>query len=83
MIANNQNRDAFNEADIRYHEAVLQSVHNPVLQQLSVAISSLQRAVFERTRWAMKATCRKPSRNIKRYLTPFGIRIATRRSRRR
>ncbi|VCY17269.1 hypothetical protein BANRA_05280 [Klebsiella pneumoniae] len=33
MIANNQNRDAFNEADIRYHEAVLQSVHNPVLQQ--------------------------------------------------
>ncbi|VDZ86860.1 GntR family transcriptional regulator [Lelliottia amnigena] len=49
MIANNQDRDAFNEADIRYHEAVLQSVHNPVLQQLSVAISSLQRAVFERT----------------------------------
>ncbi len=33
--------------------------------------------------WAMKATCRKPCRNIKRYLTPFGIRIATRRSRRR
>ncbi len=48
MIANNQNRDALNEADIRYHEAVLQSVHNPVLQQLSVAISSLQRAVLER-----------------------------------
>ncbi len=37
MIANNQQRDAFNEADIRYHEAVLASVHNPVLQQLSVA----------------------------------------------
>lgn len=49
MIANHQDRDAFNEADIRYHEAVLASVHNPVLQQLSVAISSLQRAVFERT----------------------------------
>ena len=49
MIANNQQRDAFNEADIRYHEAVLASVHNPVLQQLSVAISSLQRAMFERT----------------------------------
>lgn len=49
MIANNQDRDAFNEADIRYHEAVLMSVHNPVLQQLNVAISSLQRAVFERT----------------------------------
>ena len=37
MIANNQDREAFNEAD------------NPVLQQLSIAISSLQRAVFERT----------------------------------
>ncbi|HDT4765081.1 TPA: D-galactonate utilization transcriptional regulator DgoR [Klebsiella variicola] len=49
MIANNQQRDAFNEADIRYHEAVLASVHNPVLQQLSVAICSLQRAIFERT----------------------------------
>lgn len=49
MIANNQQRDAFNEADIRYHEAVLASAHNPVLQQLSVAISSLQRAIFERT----------------------------------
>ncbi len=46
MIANNQDREAFNEADIRYHEAVLQSVHNPVLQQLSIAISSLQRAVL-------------------------------------
>ncbi|EOE4546438.1 D-galactonate utilization transcriptional regulator DgoR [Klebsiella pneumoniae] len=49
MIANNQDRDAFNEADIRYHEAVLNAVHNPVLQQLSVAISSLQHVVFERT----------------------------------
>ncbi|CAG77315.1 galactonate operon transcriptional repressor [Pectobacterium atrosepticum SCRI1043] len=49
MISNHQNRDAFNEADIRFHEAVLAAVHNPVLQQLSVAISSLQRAVFERT----------------------------------
>ncbi|HGM5492022.1 TPA: D-galactonate utilization transcriptional regulator DgoR [Serratia fonticola] len=49
MYANNQNRDAFNEADIRYHEAVLASVHNPVLQQLNVAISSLQRAIFEQT----------------------------------
>lgn len=62
MIANNQQRDAFNEADIRYHEAVLASVHNPVLQQLSVAISSLQRAIFERTGWGMRPTCRKRSR---------------------
>ncbi|WP_074012301.1 FadR/GntR family transcriptional regulator [Candidatus Sodalis sp. SoCistrobi] len=49
MITNHNNRDAFNEADIRFHEAVLNAVHNPVLQQLGVAISSLQRAVFERT----------------------------------
>lgn len=49
MIAHHQERERFNEADIRYHEAVLAAVHNPVLQQLSVAISSLQRAVFERT----------------------------------
>ncbi|WP_462183043.1 D-galactonate utilization transcriptional regulator DgoR [Klebsiella variicola] len=49
MVSNNQDRAAFNEADIRYHEAVLESVHNPVLAQLGVAISSLQKAVFERT----------------------------------
>ncbi|WP_411755497.1 FadR/GntR family transcriptional regulator [Serratia sp. (in: enterobacteria)] len=49
MVAHHQQRELFNEADIRYHEAVLAAVHNPVLQQLSVAISSLQRAVFERT----------------------------------
>lgn len=83
MIANNQNRDAFNEADIRYHEAVLQSVHNPVLQQLAWRSVRCSGRYLNGPGWAMKATCRKPSRNIKRYLTPFGIRIATRRSRRR
>lgn len=49
MISDNQERDAFNEADIRYHQAVLEAAHNPVMQQLGVAISSLQRVVFERT----------------------------------
>ncbi len=49
MNQHHQDFNAFNEADIRFHEAVLSSVHNPVLQQLNVAISSLQRAVFERT----------------------------------
>ncbi|WP_034918137.1 FadR/GntR family transcriptional regulator [Erwinia sp. 9145] len=49
MIANHRDRAAFNQADIRFHEAVLESVHNPVLQQLNVAIGSLQRAIFERT----------------------------------
>ncbi|WP_173632136.1 D-galactonate utilization transcriptional regulator DgoR [Paramixta manurensis] len=49
MVTNHLDREAFNLADIRYHEAVLEAVHNPVLQQLSVAISQLQKAVFERT----------------------------------
>lgn len=49
MVANHLDREAFNEADIRYHEAVLTSVHNPVLQQLNVAISQLQKAVFTQT----------------------------------
>lgn len=49
MVAHNQDRQAFNQADMRYHDAVLQAAHNPVLQQLNVAIRSLQRVVFERT----------------------------------
>ncbi|PIJ49556.1 transcriptional regulator [Erwinia sp. OLTSP20] len=49
MAANYHDGAAFNRADIRYHQAVLASVHNPVLQQLSVAVSQLQQAVFERT----------------------------------
>lgn len=49
MVAHREDRDAFNQADIRYHEAVMASVHNPVLQQLNVAISQLQQAVFRRT----------------------------------
>jgi GntR family galactonate operon transcriptional repressor len=49
MIAHHHDRDAFNDADMRYHQALLASVHNPILQQLSVAIVQLQKAVFERT----------------------------------
>ncbi|EFM18721.1 FadR/GntR family transcriptional regulator [Pantoea eucalypti] len=49
MVTHHADRELFNEADIRYHEAVLASVHNPVLQQLNVAISQLQKAVFSRT----------------------------------
>ncbi|KQN53451.1 FCD domain-containing protein [Erwinia sp. E602] len=49
MVAHREDRDAFNQADIRYHEAVMASVHNPVLQQLNVAIGQLQQAVFTRT----------------------------------
>ncbi|WP_215848068.1 FadR/GntR family transcriptional regulator [Candidatus Pantoea bituminis] len=49
MIAHHHDRQAFNDADMRYHEALLTSVHNPILQQLSTAIVQLQKAVFERT----------------------------------
>lgn len=83
MIANNQDREAFNEADIRYHEAVLQSVHNPVLQQLSIAISSLQRAVFERTSMGDEANMPQTLQNIRRCSMQYGIRTAMRQSRRR
>ena len=65
MIANNQDREAFNEADIRYHEAVLQSVRNPVLQQLSIAIVRCSGRFLNEPGWAMRPTCR--SRNARRF----------------
>lgn len=49
MVANSQDREAFNRADIRYHQAILVATHNLILQQLGVAFSSLQHAVFVRT----------------------------------
>lgn len=82
MIANNQDREAFNEADIRYHEAVLQSVHNPVLQQLSIAISSLQRAVLNEP-MGDEANMPQTPVNIRRCSMQYGIRTAMRQSRRR
>ena len=49
MYDHHQDREAFNTADIRFHLAILKAVHNPILLQLGVAISSLLSAVFERT----------------------------------
>lgn len=82
MIANNQQRDAFNEADIRYHEAVLASVHNPVLQQLSVAISCCS-ARYLNGPDGDEANMPQTLQNIKRCSMRFAIRTATRQSRRR
>lgn len=82
MIANNQDREAFNEADIRYHEAVLQSVHNPVLQQLNGRSARYSERYLNGPGWAMRPTCRKRSRNIRRYSMRYGIRMAMRQSRR-
>jgi len=49
MDANRDNVDAFQEADIRFHKAILVATHNVVIQQLSDAISALQRAIFDHT----------------------------------
>ena len=83
MIANNQDREAFNEADIRYHEAVLQSVHNPVLQNLALRSVRCSGRFLNEPGWAMRPTCRKRSRNIRRCSMLYGIRTAMRQSRRR
>lgn len=80
MIAHHQDRDAFNEADIRFHEAVLAAVHNPVLQQLSVAISSLQRAVLNVPTCRTSTTCRAHCANTRISTMPSGIRMLKQRS---
>lgn len=49
MAANPSRHDAFHEADIRFHRAVLNASHNVVMQQLSDAVSALQRAIFDLT----------------------------------
>ena len=40
------------EADIAFHKAILVATHNVVIQQLSDAISALQRAIFDYTLFA-------------------------------
>ena len=42
-------KDAFNLADLRFHQALLASAHNVVIEQLGEALSTLQRAVFDVT----------------------------------
>lgn len=49
MAANPSRPDVFHEADIRFHRAVLIASHNVVMQQLSDAVSALQRAIFDLT----------------------------------
>ena len=49
MVANPGNVLAFQEADIRFHKAILLATHNVVIQQLSGAVSALQRAIFDYT----------------------------------
>lgn len=49
MAANSKNVEVFQEADIRFHRAVLVASHNVVIQQLSDAVGALQRAIFDYT----------------------------------
>lgn len=49
MEANRENFQAFHEADIEFHKAILMATHNVVIQQLSDAVSALQRAIFDYT----------------------------------
>ncbi len=49
MKANRDSVLAFQEADIRFHKAILLATHNVVIQQLSDAVSALQRAIFDYT----------------------------------
>lgn len=49
MKANTDNRDAFMEADIAFHRAIVSATHNFVILQLADAISALQRAIFDHT----------------------------------
>lgn len=44
-----EDKDAFNQADVRFHQALITSAHNFVIEQLGEAISTLQRAVFNVT----------------------------------
>ncbi|MDR3412053.1 MAG: FadR/GntR family transcriptional regulator [Formivibrio sp.] len=51
-----EDKNAFNLADIRFHQALIASAHNFVIEQLGDAISSLQRAVFDVTYFPDHAT---------------------------
>lgn len=49
MAGTYEDKDRFNLADIRFHQALIASAHNYVIKQLGEAISTLQRAVFDAT----------------------------------
>lgn len=49
MRSNTGRREAFMEADIAFHRAVVRATHNFVILQLADAISALQRAIFDHT----------------------------------
>ena len=49
MQASLDDAHAFHEADILFHRAILVATHNVVIQQLSDAVSALQRAIFDYT----------------------------------
>lgn len=52
MLEHRDDLARFHEADIAFHKAILLATHNVVIQQLSDAISALQRAIFDYTLFA-------------------------------
>lgn len=52
MVANPSNPKVFQDADVRFHRAILQATHNVVIRQLSDAVSALQHAIFDYTYFA-------------------------------
>ena len=51
-----EDKNAFNLADVRFHQALIASAHNFVIEQLGEAISTLQRAVFDVTYFPDRTT---------------------------
>ena len=49
MEKQSEDKNAFNLADIRFHQAMIAAAHNYVIEQLGEAISALQSAVFDAT----------------------------------
>ncbi len=49
MRSHTDDREAFMEADIAFHRAIVRATHNFVILQLADAISALQRAIFDHT----------------------------------
>lgn len=56
MDAFYEDKNAFNQADLRYHQALIASAHNYVMEQLGEALGTLQQAVFDVTYFPDEAT---------------------------
>ncbi len=83
MIANNQNREAFNEADIVTTKRYCSRCITRFYSSLAWRSARYSEQYLNVPGWAMRPTCRKRFRNIKRCSMRYGIRTVMRQSRRR